>query len=360
MKVEKVIAPGIYRMDNGTYRVVARVGDRKSGPRPKEKRFPKDASVKAMKAWQEDRRAELRRQGLRAATGTLANDVTRYLQEVKDSVKFLKDREREIRAWLPQFGHRARHTITAHEIREQLRESRKKYAAHTCNLRRTALSHLYTTLDGPNAYNPVREIPKFEEPRPTPKWMPYDVIEKTFAVMRECPTKARLMLIAYAGFRPSEIMRTTPEDVLPFLDLAEPFCFKRVGKGGVPVMVPLPSEGVAAWRLLIAKDAWGRFQHANINRDWKLAMGRAGDVEIRAALDADADGKAIEKIRLMFTPVNCYRLRHSYSVRLLLACGNKEIVQKALGHANISTTDIYTSMVVDPRLQDAVKRAFGT
>jgi site-specific recombinase XerD len=62
----------------------------------------------------------------------------------------------------------------------------------------------------------------------------------------------------------------------------------------------------------------------------------------------------------MFAPVNCYRLRHSYSVRLLLACGNKEIVQKALGHANISTTDIYTSMVVDPRLQDAVKRAFGT
>jgi len=48
---------------------------------------------------------------------------------------------------------------------------------------------------------------------------------------------------------------------------------------------------------------------------------------------------------------NCYRLRHSYSVRLLLACGNKEIVQKALGHANISTTDIYTSMVVDPRLR---------
>ena len=61
-----------------------------------------------------------------------------------------------------------------------------------------------------------------------------------------------------------------------------------------------------------------------------------------------------------FRSVNCYRLRHSYSVRLLLACGNKEIVQKALGHANISTTDIDTSMIVDPRLQDALKRAFGT
>ena len=44
----------------------------------------------------------------------------------------------------------------------------------------------------------------------------------------------------------------------------------------------------------------------------------------------------------------------------MLACGNKEVVQKALGHAKLSTTDVYTRRVVDPRLQDAVKRAFGT
>ena len=329
MKVESVIAPGIYRMDNGSFRVVARVGDRKTGPRPKEKRFPKGTALRDMKRWQEDQRAEMRRQDLRATKGTLAEDVDRYLREVGDSVKFIEDRAREIRAWLPTFGHRHRHTIEPHEVKEQLREWRRTYAAHTCNLKRTALSHLYTTLDGANAYNPLKEVPKFEEPRPTPKWLPYEVIEKTFAVMRECPTKARLMLIAYAGFRPSEVMRATPEDVLPYLDLPEPFCFKRVGKGGVPVMVPLPKEGVAAWRLLIANDAWGRFQHANINRDWKHAMQRAGEIEIRGAIGSGAGPEAIEKTRTTFRPVNCYRLRHSYSVRLLLACGNKEIVQKA-------------------------------
>jgi site-specific recombinase XerD len=360
MKVKSVVEPGIYHMENGSYRVVARVGDRKTGPPPKEKRFPKGTALRDMRRWQQDTRADMRRQDLRAAKGTLADDVDRYLREIGDSVKFIKDREREIRSWLAAYGHRHRHTIEPHELKEQLREWRKTYAAHTCNLRRTALSHLYTTLDGANSYNPLRDVPKFDEPRPTPKWMHYEVIEKTLALMRECPTKARLMLIAYAGFRPSEIMRATPEDVVPFLDLPEPFCFKRVGKGGVPVMVPLPSEGVSAWRLLIRKEAWGRFQHANINRDWKIAMKRAGESEVRAAVDSAADGATIERIRLMFSPVNCYRLRHSYSVRLLLACGNKEIVQKALGHANISTTDIYTSMVVDPRLQDAVKRAFGT
>ena len=96
------------------------------------------------------------------------------------------------------------------------------------------------------------------------------------------------------------------------------------------------------------------------NRDRKHAMARAGEAGVSEALKSNADAGTVEKIRVMFKPVNCYRLRHSYSVRLLLACGNKEIVQKALGHAKISTTDIYTRMVVDPRLHDAVKRAFGT
>jgi integrase len=258
------------------------------------------------------------------------------------------------------FGERQRYTIQAHEIRDQLREWRKNWSAHTCNLRRAALSHLFTTLDGPNAINPIREVPKFEEPRPTPKWLPYDVIEKTFAVMRECRTKARLMLMAYAGFRPSEIKRAEPDDSLPYLDVPEPFCFKRVGKRGLPVMVPLPRAGVSAWRLLIARKGWGRFQSANVNRDWKKAMVREGDIEVAAALKSNAGGETVDRIQVMFKPVNCYRLRHSYSVRLLLACGNKEVVQKALGHAKLSTTDVYTRMVVDPRLQDAVNRAFGT
>jgi hypothetical protein len=112
------------------------------------------------------------------------------------------------------------------------------------------------------------------------------------------------MLMAYAGFRPSEIMRAQSEDVLPYLDLPESFCFKRVGKGGVPVMVPLPREGVAAWRLLIARRGWGRFQSANINRDWKQAMTRAREAAVSAALESRADAQAVERIRVMFRPVN--------------------------------------------------------
>src|SRR5439155_18317054 len=135
------------------------------------------------------------------------------------------------------------------ELQTQLNEWRLSgLSAQTCNLRRTALSHLFTTLDGKRARNPISDVPKFDRPERTPHALPYEVIRATFEVMRPNATKARLMLMAYAGFRPSEIMRAQREDVLPFLDLPEPFCYKRTGKQGRPVMVPLPLEGVEAWR----------------------------------------------------------------------------------------------------------------
>src|SRR5205814_2305299 len=106
-----------------------------------------------------------------------------------------------------------------------------------------------TTLDGRRARNPVSDVPKFERPERKPHALPHKIIRATLDVMRPNATKARLMLMAYGGFRPSEVMRAVPEDVEPFLDLPEPFCYKRTGKKGRPVMVPLPAEGLEAWKL---------------------------------------------------------------------------------------------------------------
>ena len=149
MKIESVPAPGIYRMDNGSYRVIARVGDRRTGPRPKEKRFPAGTALRRMKRWQEDQRAELRRQDLRPARGTLAEDVEHYLPLVKPRLVSFKDRQHDLRQWLARFGHRRRHTLEPNELQTQLNEWRLSgLSAQTCNLRRTALSHLFNTLAG--------------------------------------------------------------------------------------------------------------------------------------------------------------------------------------------------------------------
>jgi site-specific recombinase XerD len=362
MKVESIVAPGIYRMDNGSFRVVARVGDRKTGPRPKEKRFPKGTALRALKSWQEDQRAELRRQDMRPARGTLADDVEQYLKLVEPRLVSFKDRRYDLHRWLERFGHRHRHTLETNELQTQLNEWRLKgLSAQTCNLRRMALSHLFTTLDGKRGRNPVSDVPKFERPDPKPHALPYDVIRATFDMMRPNATKARLMLMAYGGFRPSEIMRAAPEDVQQFLDLVEPFCYKRTGKRGRPVMVPLPPEGVEAWKLLIQRDAWGKFARENINRDWKAAMRRAAEARIeRLGLEGTLSASAVDTVRRAFAPVRCYSLRHSYATQLLMqGSDDLSLVQEALGHRDARTTRIYTTVKVNPRLISAVRKAFS-
>lgn len=43
--------------------------------------------------------------------------------------------------------------------------------------------------------------------------------------------------------------------------------------------------------------------------------------------------------------VHPHTLRHTFATDLLRACGNVEIVRRALGHVNLSTTQVYVHLV---------------
>ena len=116
-------------------------------------------------------------------------------------------------------------------------------------------------------------------------------------------------------------------------------------------MVPLPPEGVEAWKLLIQRDAWGKFARENINRDWKAAMRRAAEARIeRLGLEGTLSASAVDTVRRAFAPVRCYSLRHSYATQLLMqGSDDLSLVQEALGHRDARTTRIYTTVKVNPR-----------
>ncbi|MGC9018803.1 MAG: tyrosine-type recombinase/integrase [Candidatus Bipolaricaulaceae bacterium] len=52
--------------------------------------------------------------------------------------------------------------------------------------------------------------------------------------------------------------------------------------------------------------------------------------------------------------VHPHTLRHSFATDLLRQVGNVEIVRRALGHANLSTTQVYVHLV-DADLEAALK-----
>ena len=246
----KVVAPGIYSVDNGSFRVAARVGDRKKG-RSKEKRFPKKTALRRMQAWQNDTRAALRRETLRPVLGTLAADVERYLEthQVK-KLASRKTRVSDTRAWLTTFGHMRRDEITTDVLQRQIDEwLREGVAAWTVRHRINALRQVYKVLDGDGGYNPVLDVDAPSKPRAIPRALDYDTIRTTFNQMEPSATKGFLMVMAFCGFRPSEIRRT--ELWMLHLDEMPPYVIRNTAKGGDVVPVPVSPEGVLAWQMFM-------------------------------------------------------------------------------------------------------------
>lgn len=338
----KVVAPGVYQTATGAYRVVARIGDRKTGPKPREKRFPAGTSLKRMVGWQTDTRADLRRTSLRPVLGTLAADVERYLltPQVKSLVS-VKTRYSDTRSWLLQFGHIRRDCLTTPMLQSQVDLwMAAGVAAWTVRHRINALRQVYLVLDGKDALSPARGLRGPSKPRSIPRALDYEAIRTTFNQLAPSATKGFLLIMAFCGFRPAEIKRT--ELWMLHLDEQWPYVIRNTAKGGDVVPVPLSAEGVLGWQMFQSHQGFVKTPKrprtfSSANRDWKAAMERAG-----------------------LQPVRCYDLVHSYCTKLLQdGGGDISLVQKARGHRDIRTTLIYTQVVVDPRLTAAVHKAFA-
>lgn len=262
VKIER----GIWRTPHG-YRIYVWANGR-SFP----KRLPNTWTLTQVRQYRDEHVVALRRTAGRAAQrGLFADDADRYLRGVA-AMPSIDDRRRDIRQWVDRFGHRSRASITVDEIRAELHRWRATLAASTVNHRRTALLHLYTTLDRRGVYNPVREIRPFPEPPPEPRAVPLDTVRSILGVMRPSKTRARLAVLAWTGMRGSQLMRMRPA----FVDLEAGHCWVPSGKHGDSHLVALNAEGIAAWREFIDREAWGVFSKDGLRHAFQRACKNAG------------------------------------------------------------------------------------
>jgi len=283
--------------------------------------------------------------GATAASGTFAADAAAYLASVAAMPTFAT-RTQHIEEWVAYFGKsRRRDTITPAEIAAALQmwrtvppaDDKKRNAmrgptlsAAAVNHRRTALMHLWSTLDGKHAPNPVRSVPKFRRPDVQPRALSYAVIGTILQQLPPGPARARLEVMAHTGLPQLQIMQLTPADI----DLtAKTLTVRGRSKGaGTRASVrPLSQAAVTALKAFIAADAWGRFDPSVLRQQFMRAC-KAAQVP----------------------PVTPYALRHSYGTELLRLTGDLHATQALMGHSTPQQTQRYAMGASDTRLQAAI------
>lgn len=275
------LAKGIFKDESG---ITARVEVCKQRD---EARYALGTPLAEMKAWQERRKPELRQHAKRrqgAAPGSFGADCEKYLAAVKGMTTY-RWRKDDIMLWRQAFGDDTRRdTITQADIAAILHRwfteprsatNKKPYGASTVNHRRTALLHLYTTLDGPDAPNPVRGIKKFREPDPQPRGYTYRAIRKILEQVTNAAARARLAVMAYTGLPPAQIGRIAPEHI--HWTTARVWVQGRhKGRGTTGRLYPLLPEGLAAFEQLRDAEAWGPFP-SGLDKVFRRACKAAGE-----------------------------------------------------------------------------------
>ncbi|MGA2563863.1 MAG: tyrosine recombinase XerC [Steroidobacteraceae bacterium] len=184
--------------------------------------------------------------------------------------------------------------------------------------------------------NPALEVPSPKASRRLPQTLDVDQMARLLALKPLDALAARdlaLMELFYSsGLRLAELTSLRLKD----LDLAGA-SVRVLGKGRKERICPVGSKAIAALRLWLAQ----RAALARSGVDSVFIARHGGPlgtraVQLRVAARARAQGLA--------QPVHPHLFRHSFATHLLESSRDLRGVQELLGHANISTTQVYTHL----------------
>jgi len=200
--------------------------------------------------------------------------------------------------------------------------------------------------------NPVQDVRAPRQPRPLPKALGVDeavqladYASDTDAPWLDARDAAMVELLYGCGLRVGELIGL---DIAPsdgalragrgWIDLAAAEAQVQ-GKGSKRRAVPLGRQALAALRHWLAL----RGQPAAAgDAAQALFLGRRG-----TRLTAQSIWQRLKRRSLLAglpTPVHPHMLRHSYASHVLQSSGDLRAVQELLGHASISSTQVYTRL----------------
>ncbi|MEN5168886.1 tyrosine recombinase [Brevundimonas pondensis] len=226
--------------------------------------------------------------------------------------------------------------------------SQRGLSAATAARRRSSVRQFYRFAlgEGWRTDDPSRRIDAPKQGRSLPRTLSRDEIEALLAAAGAADSAAGLRLVAlvemaYAsGLRVSELLALKVEAVR-----RDPAYLIVRGKGGKERLAPLNAaarEAIKAW--LDARDV-GRKPNTPDSAWLFPSHGKTGHLTPRRfaqLLDQAALAANIDPAR-----VSPHVLRHAFATHLLEGGADLRVVQTLLGHADISTTQIYTHVATD-------------
>lgn len=201
--------------------------------------------------------------------------------------------------------------------------------------------HRFCVLEGVTPTDPARSWRPPKTPRRLPKAIPYDRVVSLIAAAAssEPPQGLRdgaLLEILYGvGARISEACGLDVDDI----DLEERVVLLR-GKGARERRLPLGAHAAEAVSAYLVRGRPALMSRATPALFINSRGSRLSRQSAWAVIAAAAE-------RAQLTGVSPHTLRHSFATHLLEGGADVRVVQELLGHASVTTTQIYTRVTVD-------------
>ena len=200
----------------------------------------------------------------------------------------------------------------------------------------------YLTAEGVVEKDPTETLSSPRVGKTLPKALSVREIDELLEQPRKRSTpeakrdRAMLELLYATGMRVSELVALDLDSIELHNNLATVRC---VGKGSKERLIPIHEQAVHALRIYL-QDA--RPEMARSKRERGLFINRRGERLTRQGFWLILKNYA--RLANIPSDVTPHTLRHSFATHMLRGGAPLRSVQELLGHANISTTQIYTQL----------------
>ncbi len=229
----------------------------------------------------------------------------------------------------------------------------EKFALSTSNRILSTLRSFYAYLERDHgAYNPMKDVLSRKIPLRLPKALTISQVTQLIdaSVVTDdivsLRNKAILELLYSSGARVSEVVGLNLTDVVEIKSEDSAIrTLKLRGKGGKERVVPMGSYSVKALDdylvrvrpSLVAKNSKGKSEALFLNqRGSRISRQSAWQLVVYAAKRVGLD-----------EGISPHVFRHSFATHLLDGGADIRVVQELLGHASVTTTQIYTLITID-------------